>query len=83
MLDSWQHLGDREYECTIIVPVTGGARPYTVHHDLDVLTTWETDPAIVFRARECSGIAHTITIESADGQTVSHDYWIRPPWCGE
>jgi hypothetical protein len=83
MLDSWQPLDDREYECTITLRITGGARPYTVHHDLDVFTTWETDPTIVFRARQCGGIAHTITVESADGQTVTHDYWIRPPWCEE
>jgi hypothetical protein len=24
---------------------------------------------------------HTITVESADGQRVGHDYWIPPPWC--
>jgi hypothetical protein len=81
MLDHWQPLGGGEYECTIRVRVTGGTRPYTVHHDSYVFTTWETHPAIVFKARECTGIVHTITVESADGQTVSHDYAIRPPWC--
>jgi hypothetical protein len=82
MLDHWQSLADGEHECTIIVRITGGVPPYTVHHDLSVFTTWETNPAIVFRARGCSGIVHTITVESADGQTVSHDYSIPPPWCG-
>jgi len=81
MLDYWQPLADGEHECTITVRITGGARPYTVHHDLYVFTTWETDPAIIFKARGCIGIVHTITVESADGQTVSHDYWISPPWC--
>jgi hypothetical protein len=80
-LDYWQPLTDDEYECTIIVQITGGALPYTVLHDADGFTTWETNPKIVFRARGCSGIVHTITVESADGQTVSHDYHIRSPWC--
>ena len=81
-LDNWQYLPEDEYECTIILQITGGAPPYTVRHDLDELTTWETNPAIVFKARGCIRIVHTITVESADGQTVSHDYAITPPWCG-
>jgi len=80
-LDNWQYLPEDEYECTIVLQITGGAPPYTVLHDLDVLTTWETDPAIAFKARGCSRIVHTIAVESADGQTVSHDYAIIPPWC--
>jgi len=79
-LDHWRPLNG-EYECTIILRITGGAPPYTVHHDLDVFTTWETDPAIVFKAQACSAILHTITVESADGQTVAHDYAIPAPWC--
>jgi hypothetical protein len=44
--------------------------------DLDAFTTWEGNPAIVFEARGCGKIVHTIDVESADGQTVSHDYSI-------
>ena len=65
---------------TIIVCITGGAPPYTVHHDLDVFTTTETHLAIVFIARGCT-LVHTILVESADGQSNKHDYWIRAPWC--
>jgi hypothetical protein len=79
-LDHWRPL-DGEYECTIILRITGGAPPYTVHHDLDVFTTWETEPAVVFKAQACGAILHTITVESADGQTVAHDYAIPAPWC--
>jgi len=61
--------------------ITGGAPPYTVHHDLDVFTTWESKPAIVFMAHGCGAMVHTIKVESADGQTVADDYWILPPWC--
>ncbi len=79
-LDHWRPLNG-EYECTIVLRITGGAPPYTVHHDLDVFTTWEPDPAIVFKAQACGAILHTITVESADGQTVAHDYAIPAPWC--
>jgi len=80
-LDSWQPLPDDDHECRVILQISGGAPPYTVSHDLDVFSTWETNPAIVFKARGCDAIVHTIAVESADGQTVSHDYYIHPPWC--
>jgi hypothetical protein len=80
-LDSWRSLPDGTQEATINLHITGGAPPYTVHHDLDVFTTWEANPAIVFEAQGCSALVHTIVVESADGQSVTHDYWIRAPWC--
>ncbi|MFQ6101879.1 MAG: hypothetical protein ACE5OS_11690 [Anaerolineae bacterium] len=80
-LSGYQHLGEGNYECTIVLEITGGTPPYTVHHDLEVFTTSETNPAIVFQARGCSGIVHTIIVESADGQEVKKGYWIAPPWC--
>lgn len=78
-LDDWRPVSD-EYEVTIVLHIKGGAPPYTIHHDVDVFTTSETNPAIVFRARGCT-LVHTILVESADGQSVKHDYWIQPPWC--
>jgi hypothetical protein len=80
-LDSWRSLPNGAQEATIILRITGGAPPYTVHHDIDVFTTEETDPAIVFEAQGCSALVHTIVVESADGQSVTHDYWIAVPWC--
>ena len=69
-------------EATIILHISGGAPPYTVHHDQDlVTTTWKTDPAIVFQARACNALVHTIIVESADGQTARNKYWIPVPWC--
>ncbi len=82
-LEHWQPLPNGKQECKIILQITGGAPPYTVHHDLDVFTTWETNPTLVFTAHGCGAIVHTIKIESADGQTVIHDYWISAPWCEE
>jgi hypothetical protein len=81
-LDSWRHLSDGRQEATIILRITGGAPPYTIHHDLDVFTTWETSPAIVFEAQGCSALVHTIIVESADGQSVKKEYYIPVPWCG-
>ena len=80
-LEQWQSLPEGKYECKIILRITGGAPPYTVHHDLDVFTTWETRPALMFTAHGCGAIVHTIKVESDDGQSAMHDYWIPAPWC--
>ena len=80
-LDNWRPLSDGEIEATIILRIMGGAPPFTVYHDLEAFTIWERNPTIVFKARDCGALVHTIRIESADGQNVEHDYWIRAPWC--
>lgn len=83
-LDYWRVIDEQngDYEATIILHITGGAPPYTVYQDATLMvTTWESDPQLVFVARGCGALVHTITIESADGQRVAHDYWIPVPWC--
>ena len=80
-LDNWQPTADGGYEATIILRITGGAPPYVIHHDLDTFIAEETSPEILFEARGCSALVHTIIVESADGQRVTHDYWIPAPWC--
>jgi hypothetical protein len=65
---------------TIILRISGGAPPFTVYHDMDAFTAQERDYPLVFIAGGCT-IIHSITVESADGQSVSHDYFIRSPWC--
>ncbi len=80
-LDGYQPLSGGQYEVTIVVHITGGAPPFTVHHDLDTFETWLRDYPLIFQHAGCSAIVHTITVESADGQSVSHDYWIPAPWC--
>ena len=80
-LDSWQTLPGGANEATIILRITGGAPPYVVHHDLDEFVTEGPNPAVIFEAQGCSALVHTIVVESADGQSVKHDYWIPPPWC--
>ncbi len=83
-LDSWRTLDNGEQEATILLHISGGAPPYTIYHDQNlVTTTWDTTPGIVFRAGGCSALVHSITVNSADGQSVKHDYWIRVPWCDD
>lgn len=83
-IDGYQELPGGGIEVTIILHITGGAPPFTIRHDLDVFQSAERDYPLVFRHDGCSAIVHTITVESADGQVVSHDYWIGAdmlPWC--
>ncbi len=81
-LDHWEEVENGEISAVFTVEIIGGAPPYDLYHDVEfVKTTWKTDPQITFRARGCSGIVHTITVKSADGQIAKHDYWISPPWC--
>jgi hypothetical protein len=78
-LDAWEP-AEGGHEVTIILHISGGAPPFTIYHDMDAFTTEERDYPLVFTASGCT-IIHSITVESADGQSVSHDYFIRSPWC--
>jgi hypothetical protein len=79
MLDDWQKLNGN-YEVTIILHITGGAGPFIVHHDTDAVLTADRQHPLVFLASGCT-IVHTIKVESSDGQSVLHDYYINSPWC--
>ncbi|MGQ9687123.1 MAG: hypothetical protein ACUVT2_12575, partial [Thiobacillaceae bacterium] len=81
-LDAWRDVGGGNYECTIIVHISGGGPPFKVYHDSVVSTsgTDQRDYPLVFTAAGCS-IVHTITVESADGQRYADDYYIPSPWC--
>ena len=78
-LDAWEP-AEGGHEATIILHISGGAPPFTTYHDMDVFVTEKREYPLVFTASGCS-IIHSITVESADGQSVSHDYFIRSPWC--
>ncbi|MGD1996045.1 MAG: hypothetical protein PVH62_04650 [Anaerolineae bacterium] len=81
-LDGWQQLPDGSHEVTIVVRISGGAPPFTVRHDVEEIQTSERDYPLVFiHHGGCRAINHSITVESADGQSVAHDYWIPAPWC--
>jgi hypothetical protein len=78
-LDAWEST-EGGHKATIIVHISGGAPPFTVYHDAERFETNERDYSLVFTWSGCV-IVKTITVESADGQRVSHDYWIHAPWC--
>jgi serine/threonine protein kinase len=78
-LDGWETT-DTGHTATIVVHISGGAPPFVIHHDADVAVSNQRDYPIEFDVGGCA-IVHTITVESADGQSVSHDYYIRAPSC--
>jgi len=79
-LDAWEP-AEGGYLCTIVLHISGGAPPFTIKHDMETSgTTQERVYNLQFQAAGCT-IIHTITVESADGQSVSHDYYINSPWC--
>ena len=78
-LDGWETT-DTGHKATIIINISGGAPPFTVHHDTDVFVTDQRECSIQFNVGGCA-IIHSITVDSADGQSVTHDYYIRAPGC--
>jgi hypothetical protein len=79
-LDAWDKAAGSSYTATIVIHITGGAPPFGVYHDLDKSVTMMRDFAVEFSAGGCQ-LVHTITVESADGQQVAHEYFISSPWC--
>jgi hypothetical protein len=78
-LDAWEP-AEGGHNATIVIHISGGAPPFTVRHDTDTFVTEEREFPLVFHSGGCV-IVHSITVESADGQKVTHDYFIRAPWC--
>ena len=78
-LDSWEK-AEGGHKGTIIVHISGGVPPFTIRHDVETFTTSERDYELTVAESGCQ-IIHTITVESADGQSVSKQYYIHSPWC--
>jgi len=80
MLDNWARVEGKTYNCTIVVRIQGGAPPFKVYHEVQLAgTTDQREYPLVFKCQG-SKVTGTITVESGDGQTVAHDYWINTPW---
>ncbi|MBN1179589.1 MAG: hypothetical protein JXD18_10270 [Anaerolineae bacterium] len=77
----WQALASGDVEVTLQISIQGGAPPFTIHHDVEVFVTSERDYIFTLQRSGCSPIVHTAVVESADGQSVSHDYFIAASWC--
>jgi hypothetical protein len=84
-IHEWTKLPDGNVKVVVKVEITGGAPPFTVYHDGALVgKTWERECLVEFLKLGCSGAAHTITVESADGQSLTKDYWIDKDmmeWC--
>lgn len=80
-LDHWEPIEGGRFRVTINLHITGGAPPFTIHHDTETFQTSQREYPLIFERGGCGAIVHTIIIQSADGQQVSHDYYITAPWC--
>jgi len=82
---SWEAQADGSVKIVLKITITGGAPPFTVSHEHNVVgQTWAREYSLTLFRSGCAGIAYNITVQSADGQTVSKDYWIgieQQPWC--
>ncbi|MBN1953890.1 MAG: hypothetical protein JW900_02460 [Anaerolineae bacterium] len=81
----WEDVGGGQYEVSIAIHVTGGAPPFRISDSLfapgTVFHSPGRDYTLVFAWSGCGGVSHTITVESADGQTSSQSHWVFPLWC--
>jgi len=78
-LDAWEAV-EGGYRATILVRISGGVSPFVVQHDTEASATTSREYPLVFVASGCT-LNHTIRVDSSDGQSVSHSYWIHAPWC--
>ncbi|MBN1814634.1 MAG: hypothetical protein JXA14_22530 [Anaerolineae bacterium] len=70
---------------TVKVKIIGGAPPFTIYYDGGLHgESIEREYLLQFPAAGCGQIVHTITVESADGQSKSDDFWLGGDlllWC--
>jgi hypothetical protein len=70
---------------TVKVKIIGGAPPFTIYYDGGRHDeTSEREYLLKFPAAGCGQIVHTITVESADGQSKTDDFWLGGElllWC--
>ncbi len=78
-LDGYENVeGGRR--CLIVVRISGGAPPFQIQHDSFQDTSNEREYLLYFIEGGCT-IVHTIRVDSADGQSLSRQYYISSPWC--
>jgi hypothetical protein len=70
---------------TVTIKIIGGAPPFTVRHEGNVVgQTMNREFFLGFPWAGCKAITRNITVESADGQSKSKNYWLGTevmPWC--
>lgn len=84
-IDGYDALPDGRYRVYVTIHISGGAPPFTVRQEGQVVAeSWQRDVQFNFERGGCAAIVYTVIVNSADGQSVSHDYWIgtdKQPWC--
>ncbi len=82
---AWEHHAGGGVLVTVKVKIIGGAPPFTVYYDGGFHgESREREYLLDFPAQGCGQIVHTITVESADGQSKTDDFWLGGdllPWC--
>jgi hypothetical protein len=82
---AWESDGSGGVLVTVKIKIIGGAPPFTVKHEGDVIgNTTNREFLFEFSWVGCQGIARNITVESADGQSKSKNYWLSRDvmgWC--
>lgn len=79
-VESYESAPDSGYRAYVSIDIHGGEPPFTVHHDLDIYRNQGRHVTMSTVEAGCV-INHTITVESADGQTYSQPYRLEAPWC--
>jgi hypothetical protein len=82
---AWEHDGSGGILVTLKIKIIGGAPPFTIKHEGDVIgSTANREFLFEFPWAGCGAIARNITVESADGQSKSKGYWLNRDvmgWC--
>jgi hypothetical protein len=67
------------------IKIIGGAPPFTIKHEGNVIgETTDREYIFEFPWAGCKAVARNVTVESADGQSKSKNYWLSSdvmPWC--
>jgi hypothetical protein len=82
---AWEQQAGGGVLVTVKVKIIGGAPPFTVYYDGGFHgESREREYLLDFPAQGCGQIVHTITVESADGQSKTDDFWLGGDlllWC--
>jgi hypothetical protein len=84
-VQAWEPRAEGGVLVTVKVQIIGGAPPFMVYldggrHGESAAREYLLD----FPSAGCGQIVHTITVESADGQSKTDDFWLGGdllPWC--
>ena len=80
-LNGWTPVEEGRHRAEIHLNISGGAPPFKVYHDATLMgETGGRFFNLTFVTGGCT-LVHSITVESADGQQVSHNYYIEAPGC--